>query len=194
MLSAINSAGNFFKLGVPQSQDLKHYRTRRLKVTQWKTGRFKNKPNIHETEEVAKRSHASGKNKTGVFSGGFKNGSLWNSDFISFRVLPAWDMRTKPVPTVWVKDLIIQKTKQETPNIKKIKQTFKFNVCLEYNVHLENVSLSEGCEIWKIIGEFSIEKKNIITIFSYLCLCSCTDTQKFMVITSNLCVWKKEKW
>lgn len=125
----------------------------------------------------------------GVFSSGFKNGSLWNSDFISFRVLPAWEMRTKPVPTVWVKDLIIQKTKQEAPSVKKIKQTFKFNVSLEYNVHLENVSLSEGCEIWEIIGrEFSSEKtpKNIITAFSYLCLCSNTDPQKFMGITSNL--------
>lgn len=71
-------------------------------------------------------------------------------------------MRTKPVPTVWVKDLIIQKTKQETPNVKKIKQTFKFNVCLENNVNLENASLSEGCEIWEIIGEsFQVQNKKI---------------------------------
>lgn len=76
-------------------------------------------------------------------------------------LLPAWEKRTKPVPSIWVKDLIIQKTKQETPIIKKIKQPFKFNVCLECNIHLENVSLSEGCEIWEIIGESFQVKKNI---------------------------------
>lgn len=103
------------------------------------------------------------------------------------RVLPAWEMMSKPVPSISVKDLIIQKTKQETPNIKKIKQTFKFNVCLEYNVHLENVSPSEVCEIWEIIGESFQVKKNIITTFSYLCLCSNTDTQKFLgSIATNL--------
>lgn len=52
------------------------------------------------------------------------------------------------------------KDKTRNTNHQKIKQTFKFNVCLEYNVHLENVSPSEGCEIWEIIGEsFQVKKK-----------------------------------
>lgn len=36
------------------------------------------------------------------------------------RVLPAWEMMSKPVPSISVKELIIQKTKQETPTIKKL--------------------------------------------------------------------------
>lgn len=92
----------------------------RPKVTSWKAGRFKTKTPHPWAWRCGQQLYAPGKHRTGISSSGFKNGSLWNSDLISFRVLPAWELMPEPVPSIWVKDLITQKTKQETPNIKKL--------------------------------------------------------------------------
>ena len=48
----------------------------------------------------------------------------------------------------------------------------------EYNVHLEKISISEGCEIWEIIGDgFQAKNKSH---FSLISACVLAQISKYM--------------